>query len=40
MLKWAPDGDSTYMVQTAGRVALAPSQCEPVTKVMHVLANS
>jgi hypothetical protein len=40
ILKWTPRGDSTYTVQTAGRVALAPEQCGPVKKVLHVLGTS
>jgi hypothetical protein len=39
ILKWTPHGDSTYTVQTAGRVALAPEQCGPVKKVLHVLGT-
>jgi len=40
ILKWTPGSLSTYSVQTTGRVPLAPSQCGPVQKVLHVLGNS
>ena len=40
ILKWTPGGDSTYTVQTTGRVPLAPGQCGPVKKVLHVLGTS
>jgi hypothetical protein len=40
LLRWTPHGDSTYTVQTAGRVALAPGQCGPVKKVLHALGTS
>ncbi len=40
ILRWTPNGASTFTVQTAGRVALAPEQCGPVTKVLHVLGTS
>ena len=40
ILRWTPDADSTFTVQTAGRVALAPSACGPVTKVLHVVGTS
>jgi hypothetical protein len=40
ILNWTPDGDSTYTVMTAGRVALSAAACGPVTKVLHVLGTS
>jgi hypothetical protein len=40
MLKWAPEGASTYTVLQSGRVDLAPAECGPVTKVLHVLGTS
>jgi hypothetical protein len=40
ILLWTPQLASTFTVQTAGRVALAPSRCGPVTKVLHVLGTS
>jgi hypothetical protein len=40
ILNWTPHGDSTYTVQTAGKVALAPEECGPVKKVLHVLGTS
>jgi hypothetical protein len=40
ILAWTPHGDSTYTVKTAGKVALAPEECGPVKKVLHVLGNS
>ena len=40
ILLWTPEGNSTFTVQTAGRVALAPDECGPVTKVLHVLGTS
>ena len=40
MLKWTPNGESTYTVLQSGRVDLAPGDCGPVTKVLHVLGTS
>ena len=40
ILSWTPARASTFTVQTAGRVALAPSECGPVAKVLHVLGTS
>jgi len=40
MLKWTPNGQSTYTVLNSGRVDLAPGDCGPVTKVLHVLGTS
>jgi hypothetical protein len=40
ILAWTPHGDSTYTVKTAGKVALAPEQCGPVKKVLHVIGTS
>ena len=40
VLEWTPDKASTYTVKTAGRVALPPEKCRPVTKVLHVLGTS
>jgi hypothetical protein len=40
ILAWTPHGDSTYTVKTAGKVALAPKECGPVKKVLHVLGTS
>jgi hypothetical protein len=40
ILAWTPKGDSTYTVETAGKVALAPEECGPVKKVLHVLGTS
>jgi hypothetical protein len=40
ILRWTPHADSTFTVQTSGRVALAPSECGPVRKVLHVLGTS
>jgi hypothetical protein len=40
ILRWTPNAASTFTVQTAGRVALAPAQCGPVTKVLHALGSS
>lgn len=39
ILRWTPDGDSTYTIVTAGRVALAAAACGPVQKVLHVLGT-
>jgi len=40
ILKWTPKGASTYTVLQSGRVDLAPAECGPVTKVLHVLGTS
>jgi len=40
MLRWTPKGASTYTVLQSGRVDLAPAECGPVTKVLHVLGTS
>lgn len=40
ILSWTPTRASTFTVQTAGRVALAPGECGPVAKVLHVLGTS
>jgi hypothetical protein len=40
LLRWTPKSMDTYTVQTSGRVALAPEQCGPVRKVLHVLGTS
>jgi hypothetical protein len=40
ILRWTPQSTDTYTVQTSGRVALAPGDCGPVKKVLHVLGTS
>ena len=40
ILRWTPNPSSTYTVQKAGRVRLAPEACGPVTRVLHVLGTS
>jgi len=40
ILRWTPHADSTFSVQTSGRVDLAPAECGPVRKVLHVLGTS